>query len=91
MISPLAADLFYLVSKLERESDGGPVASFAQCYGLFTCAMAAGALVGPVLAGAVKDRFGWTVMAWILGAFSVSGAIPVVSVQQSNHEFVPIL
>lgn len=75
IVSPLAADLFYIVEILEAEDDG---AAYAQSYGLFTCALAGGTLGGPVIAGYLKESFGWNVMAWGLGALVASGAIPVV-------------
>lgn len=75
IVSPLAADLFYIVEILEAEGDG---AAYAQSYGLFTCALAGGTLGGPVIAGYLKESFGWTTMTWGLGALVASGAVPVV-------------
>lgn len=42
--------------------------------------MAAGTLVGPVLAGWLKEQFGWEVMCWVMGAFVASGSVPVVRI-----------
>ncbi|KAH7321432.1 major facilitator superfamily domain-containing protein [Rhexocercosporidium sp. MPI-PUGE-AT-0058] len=75
IISPLAADLFYVIETLVSNGD---TAAYAQSYGLFTCAMAGGTLVGPVLGGYLKEALGWTAMTWGLGLFVASGAIPVV-------------
>lgn len=75
IISPLAADLFHVVETLQANGDA---AAYAQSYGLFTCAMAAGTLVGPVLAGFLKETFGWNVMTLAMGALVASGAFPVV-------------
>ncbi|KAH8674696.1 major facilitator superfamily domain-containing protein [Tricladium varicosporioides] len=74
IISPLAADLFFVIENLEAN---GEVAAYAQAYSLFTCAMAAGTLGGPVLAGWLKECFGWEVMCWAMGAFVASGSVPV--------------
>jgi MFS family permease len=41
--------------------------------------MAAGVLLGPVVAGWLVESFGWETMAWVMGAFSLSGAVPAVS------------
>jgi MFS family permease len=75
IISPLAAELFYVVEILERNGDG---TSYAQSYGLFTCAMAGGTMIGPILAGLLKEKFGWSAMTWALGGLAASGAVPVV-------------
>lgn len=83
--SPLAADLFYIVEILEAEGDG---AAYAQSYGLFTCALAGGTLGGPVIAGYLKEKFGWNVMTWGLGALVASGAVPVVSLIASSKRLV---
>ncbi|PVH85381.1 MFS general substrate transporter [Cadophora sp. DSE1049] len=74
IISPLAADLFFVMDTLVSNGD---TAAYAQSYGLFTSAMAGGTLVGPVLGGYLKETFGWTTMTWGLGIFVASGAIPV--------------
>ncbi|KAG4416864.1 hypothetical protein IFR04_010006 [Cadophora malorum] len=73
-ISPLAADLLFVVDMLVSKGD---TAAYAQSYGLFTSAMAGGTLVGPVLGGYLKETFGWTTMTWGLGICAASGAIPV--------------
>ncbi|KAH7393097.1 major facilitator superfamily domain-containing protein [Cadophora sp. MPI-SDFR-AT-0126] len=78
IISPLAADLFFVMNTLVSNGDR---AAYAQSYGLFTSAMAGGTLVGPMLGGYLKDTFGWTAMTWGLGIFVASGAIPVVSLR----------
>ncbi|KAH9221186.1 major facilitator superfamily domain-containing protein [Leptodontidium sp. 2 PMI_412] len=74
IISPLAADLFYVIETLVSNGD---TAAYAQSYGLFTCAMAGGTLVGPLLGGFLKETLGWTAMTWGLGLFVASGAIPI--------------
>jgi MFS family permease len=76
IISPLAADLFFAVEQLNAHNPSGGSAAYAQSYALFTCAMAAGTTGGPIIAGIVKERFGWTIMTWALAAISISGAIP---------------
>jgi len=49
-----------------------------QGYGLFVCAFAGGSIVGPLLAGYLKDGIGWGAMAWCLGLLSGVTAIPVL-------------
>lgn len=41
--------------------------------------MAAATLFGPVVAGALKEQFGWGVMSAATGVFAFSGAVPAVS------------
>lgn len=41
--------------------------------------MAAATLFGPVVAGALVERYGWGVMTAAMGVFAFSGAIPAVS------------
>lgn len=47
---------------------GGSVT--AQANGLFNCAWAAGALVGPSLAGYLKEHYGWGVMGLVQAGLS---------------------
>ncbi|KAL8735110.1 MAG: hypothetical protein Q9166_000986 [cf. Caloplaca sp. 2 TL-2023] len=54
----------------------GPGGAYAQAFALFNCAMAAATLFGPVVAGALVERFGWGVMTAAMGVFAFSGAVP---------------
>ena len=47
--------------------------------------MAAATLFGPVVAGALVDKYGWGVMTAAMGVFAFSGAIPTVS-----HPVMPV-
>jgi len=76
--APLMAEITYVVEAKEREDPGrfGPSGAYAQAYGLFVTAFAAGSLIGPLWSGYVVESAGWGTMAWSLGLFGVSGAIP---------------
>lgn len=78
IMPPLMAEITYVVEAKERECPGrfGPTGAYAQAYGLFVTAFAAGTLIGPIWSGYVEDAAGWSTMAWSLGVFSVAGAIP---------------
>lgn len=78
VMPPLMAEITYIVEAKERESPGcfGATGAYAQAYGLFVTAFAAGTLIGPVWSGYVEDAAGWGTMAWSLGLFSIFGAIP---------------
>jgi MFS family permease len=75
---PLMAEITYVVEAKERESPGrfGKTGAYAQAYGLFVTALAAGTLVGPVWAGYVRTDAGWGTMSWSLGLFGLSAAVP---------------
>jgi MFS family permease len=51
---------------------------FAQAYGLFNMAYAAGTLAGPLLAGLVKERAGWGTATLVLGCLSMASAVPTM-------------
>lgn len=76
--APLMAEVTYVVEAKEREKPGrfGPSGAYAQAYGLFVTAFAAGSLIGPLWSGYVVESAGWATMAWSLGLFGVSGAAP---------------
>ena len=79
-ISPVMAEFIIIVEAKERESPGlfGGAGAYAQAYGLFNTAWAAGYLVGPVWAGYVENEAGWGTMTWSLGVLSALSAIPVI-------------
>lgn len=76
--APLMAEITYVVEAKERQDPGrfGANGAYAQAYGLFIMAFAAGTLTGPVWSGYVEQAAGWGTMSWSLGLFSISGAIP---------------
>ena len=79
-ISPIMAEFTVIVEAKERQQPGlfGASGAYAQAYGLFNTAWAAGYLVGPVWAGYVRDTAGWGTMTWSLGALSALSALPVM-------------
>ncbi|KAI9643973.1 hypothetical protein NHQ30_007324 [Ciborinia camelliae] len=74
----LMAEITYIVEAKEKQIPGrfGKNGAYAQAYGLFITAYAAGTLIGPVWAGYVENYAGWGTMAWSLGLFSLTGAVP---------------
>jgi MFS family permease len=66
---------------MERDDPGafGEGGAYGQAYALFNCSMAAATMFGPIFAGSLVENYGWKTMAWGMGAFSFSGAIPCVS------------
>jgi MFS family permease len=78
VMPPLMAEITYVVEAKERERPGryGKTGAYAQAYGLFIAAFAAGTLIGPIWSGYVEDTAGWKTMAWTLGLLSFAGAVP---------------
>ncbi|OJD35373.1 mfs general substrate transporter [Diplodia corticola] len=74
------AEITLVVAEKERAVPGrfGKMGAYAQAYGLFNMAWAAGALVGPIWAGYVKERAGWGTMGWSLGLLAAVSAVPAV-------------
>jgi MFS family permease len=64
----------------EKQDPGlfGHRSAYAQSYGIFNVAWAAGTLVGPLWAAAVQKSGGWKTMTWTFGLLNAVGAIPVV-------------
>jgi MFS family permease len=78
VMPPLMAEVTYVVEAKEKQRPGcfGTTGAYAQAYGLFIAAFAAGTLIGPIWSGYVKDAAGWGTMAWSLGIFSLAAAVP---------------
>ncbi|KAF4626870.1 hypothetical protein G7Y89_g11285 [Cudoniella acicularis] len=66
VLPPLMAEITYVVEAKERERPGrfGSTGAYAQAYGLFIAAFAAGSLIGPIWSGYVLDSAGWGTMAY---------------------------
>jgi len=80
VMPPLMAEMTYVVEAKEKKNPGiyGTTGAYAQAYGLFVTAFAAGTLIGPIWSGFVEAKAGWGTMTWTLGLFSVTGAIPAL-------------
>jgi MFS family permease len=77
---PLMAEITYVVEAKEKKNPGifGNSGAYAQAYGLFVLAWAAGSLCGPLWAGLLQDSAGWSTMTWTFGLFSAFGALPAL-------------
>lgn len=80
--TPMAADMSVVVEQQEKGSDTGP--GYAQAYALLNCANAVGCMVGPIVAGALIDRYGWRTMNIALAVLTASGLPPAVSLYILN-------
>ncbi|SMQ49486.1 unnamed protein product [Zymoseptoria tritici ST99CH_3D1] len=76
---PLMAEITYAVqAKAARAEVGafGRNGAYAQAYGLFNMAWAAGSMIGPLLAGLIVEAHGWSLATLILGIVSLVTAVP---------------
>lgn len=80
IISPLAAELSFVVEEMERKNPSifGRSGAYGQAFALFNCAMALATICGPVWAGLIASEFGWDTATWTLAVLCASGAVPVV-------------
>ena len=80
VMTPLMAEIMYVVEAKEKKHPGiyGEKGAYAQAYGLFNTAFAAGTLAGPLWGGFVVAKAGWGTMAWTLGLLSALSAIPTL-------------
>lgn len=82
IFTPLAADMSIVVDALDREESGvfGDAGAYAQAYGLFDGALAAGTVFGPAFAGLMYQQTGWAAAVGTLAAVCVTGTLPVVRI-----------
>lgn len=80
METPLITEIFYIISEMEAQAPAalGEKGATALAYGLMSSAFAAGTLVGPILAGFIRDVAGWGTMSWVLGLLTGVTAVPVL-------------
>lgn len=80
VITPFMAEITLVVLELEEARPGrfGKFGAFAQAYGLFNIAFAAGSLVGPLLGGFVNEAAGWGTLTLVLGVICGASAAPTI-------------
>lgn len=76
VMTAIMAEMTYTLRAMEEDAPGlfGKKGAYAQAYSLFNVAFSVGCVVGPLLAGFIRDSAGWPTMGWslaILSAFSV--------------------
>ncbi|PKX90033.1 putative MFS transporter [Aspergillus novofumigatus IBT 16806] len=85
-MTPLFVEISDMVGDMEKKAPGklNQAAASALGYGLMNSAWSAGALVGPFLAGFIKDAAGWNTMAWVLGlVVGVSAVLVLLFMEKS--------
>ncbi len=80
LIAPLMAEIAHVVAEKEagNPSAFGGRGAYAQAYGLYNCAFAAGTLIGPIWGGFMLSNLGWGTMSWTLGLLSIVTAVPTM-------------
>ncbi|KAJ5888710.1 hypothetical protein N7495_008751 [Penicillium taxi] len=73
VLPPTMAEICFVVDNMEQEHPEifGYGSAYAQAFGLSCTSFAAGTAVGPIWAGFMREKFGWTALTWSLGAVSV--------------------
>ncbi|GIJ92026.1 hypothetical protein Asppvi_011001 [Aspergillus pseudoviridinutans] len=80
VLPPLFVEASYVVQEKEAESPGvfGKGGAMALAYGILNSAFAAGSMVGPFLAGFIRQSAGWGTMSWVIGLLMGVSAIPIL-------------
>ncbi|GAB7355152.1 hypothetical protein MBLNU459_g5722t1 [Dothideomycetes sp. NU459] len=81
ILTPLMAEVMYAVeAKAAKRPAGyfGRGGAYAQAYGLFNMAFAAGSMAGPLLAGLINQHRGWGTTTLVLACLSAGTAVPTV-------------
>nr|POE89758.1 putative mfs-type transporter c18.02 [Quercus suber] len=76
-MEPLMAEFTYMATRHDEKLGTGKT-SYAQAYGLFNMAWAAGDTIGPFWAGLIVDAYGWGTMGWSLGLLAGISGVPAM-------------
>lgn len=80
LLTPLMAEFSKVCdAKVRQEPDiFRGKSAYAQSYGIFNVSWAAGSLLGPLVAAAVKNAAGWKTMTWTMALWCAVGILPTV-------------
>jgi MFS family permease len=80
MLAILLVEVSYVVREKEEKSSEvwGKGGAMALAYGVLNSAFAGGSLVGPFLAGFIRESQGWGTMAWVLAIVVGITGVPVL-------------
>ncbi len=78
MLAIILVEVSYIVKEKEakRPTVWGKGGSMALAYGLLNSSFSAGSLVGPFLAGCLREKVSWGTMGWVLALVSGISGIP---------------
>ncbi len=80
VLPPLDAEVFHAVDEKEKQVPGifGKGGAVALAFGLTNMGFATGSLVGPFLAGFIRQNAGWGTMGWVLGLVTGVSSLPIL-------------
>lgn len=80
VLTPLMAEFSKVCdAKVRQQPDFfAGKSAYAQSFGIFNVAWAAGSLVGPLAAGGIITASGWKTMTWAMAIFNAAGVIPAL-------------
>lgn len=78
LVGPIMTDLASGTAKLEKRRPGfyGKGGGLASAFGIFNVAFSIGIIIGPLQAGATKEKSGWSMMVLSVGLVCVISALP---------------
>lgn len=87
---PLVVEIGEPIERKERESPGifGAKGANAQAYALHAMAWATGQLLGPIVAGALAQTVGWSIMNIVMAAVSGSTALMLACTSERVLEII---
>lgn len=82
LVPCLLSEIGFIVHEEEERNSGvfGRVQPVALVYGIMSFVFAAGSIVGPFLAGFIRESAGWNTMTWVLGLITGVSVIPMLTV-----------
>lgn len=77
IMTTVLAELTFALRDIERDRPGlfGKKGAYAQTYSLFNVAFAGGCLLGPIIAGLIRDASDWPTMGWSLSIIAAFASI----------------
>ena len=80
IMTPLLAEFSKVCDVKERQQPDlfAGKSAYAQSFGIFNVAWAAGSLIGPLVAAGIIEADGWKTMTWSMALFSAAGVLPTL-------------
>ena len=80
VLTPLMSEFSKVCDAKERQQPDlfAGKSAYAQSFGIFNVAWAAGSLIGPLAAAGVIEAAGWKTMTWSMALFSAAGVLPAL-------------
>ena len=84
---PILTEMTTVVDAREKAQPGvfGPRGAYARAYGLMNMGWALGAVVGPLVAGAIRQSAGWSTLTWVLALVNGVTVLPMLLLGVREH------